>query len=54
MEKNQGNFGSGDDFLDTIPKAQPMKGNLNLLCERHCKDKKTSHRLAGSICKTHI
>ena len=44
MEKNQGNFGSGDDFLDTIPKAQSMKeiiDKLHFIKIKNCSAKDT-------------
>lgn len=31
MGKNLGNFGSGDDFFDTIPKAQSKKEIIDKL-----------------------
>lgn len=61
IENNVGDLGSGDDFLDTAPKAWSIKEKIDMLdfnkIKSFCSAKdsiKRIHSLKENLCKTFI
>ena len=64
IRENLGDFGYGDDFLDTTPKIWSMQEITdkldfikikNMPWQRHYqKNSKTSHRLGENVCERYI